>query len=210
MVWPLFATFTVKNFEDSSPDFVREMRRSFGQLRRLRWWLQAVRGGVASIEVTNIGNGWHPHLHAVLDCRFLSVRTPPPAPALAAEKKKAIYKKAAREVDQQWSLCCGRAGGIKVKRAFVDPANPQNSISREVFKYSVKGSDLVECEGSVSQLIRQLDNCRLMTSFGTMYGRLREFDQPKNPMGCECCGATAGWMPEMVYESLAKPAKKRR
>ena len=86
--WPLFVTFTVRNYEDLEVDVVRHMRRSFGKLRRLRWWLKCVTGGIAGIEVTNTGKGWHPHLHAVLDARWLAVHSARPCAAQVPHSKK--------------------------------------------------------------------------------------------------------------------------
>ena len=85
--WPLFLTLTMKNVDDLSFGAVRDLRRSFGKMRHQKWWKKNVKGGVAAIEVTNIGNGWHPHLHAVIDCRFLSVKEREPYPDWSREEK---------------------------------------------------------------------------------------------------------------------------
>lgn len=194
--WPLFVTLTVKNCPEASFDFVRQLRRSFGKLRRLRWWLKAVKGGVAGFEVTNTGKGWHPHCHTLLDCRWLGVTCHAPPRAASAEKKKQAFKRAAREVAEQWSLCTGQPSSVKIKRAYARGDGSNDSISTEIIKYSVKGSDLIDCPDPISPVLRMLDATRLLTSFGTAYGRLRDWDQVKRPTRCENCGNPGQWIAE--------------
>src|SRR5204862_1110655 len=79
MRWPMHLTLTVRNVaDDDDHDFVRRLRRNFGKLRHRKIWKNNVTGGVAGIEVTNKGKGWHPHLHALIDCRWLAIDTPAP------------------------------------------------------------------------------------------------------------------------------------
>lgn len=76
-------------------------------------------GAVWSYEVTNIGNGWHPHLHAVV----VSQR-PVDQDALAAE----------------WRGITGDSFIVDV-RPFSEAQEPADAFC-EVFKYAVKFSDL--------------------------------------------------------------------
>lgn len=196
--WPLFVTLTVKNHDESSFDFVREIRRAFGRLRRLRWFKKSVLGGIASIEVTNIGNGWHPHIHALLDCKWFAVTQTQPGPGSSKEKWNRACKVAAKEVAEQWEICCRRKASMKVRRVWkMDQANDK-PIAHEVLKYSVKGSDLIECEDKIAPVIRMLDSCRLVTSWGTMYGHPSLKRPTTKGAACERCGAVGEWMPEQV------------
>lgn len=166
MRWPLFVTLTMKNVADLSSGGVRKLRRSFGKLRHRKLWKSCVRGGVAAVEVTNIGNGWHPHLHAVVDCQWLASKTPPPQRRDSVERKKELFKLAAIELEAAWSKCLGQeTSSVKVKRASRD------TIAREVCKYTVKCEDLVLAEGRIGDLIRALDSCRLLTTFGQAHGQ---------------------------------------
>lgn len=168
MRFPLFVTLTMANVEDLDGGAVRKLRRAFGKLRHKRIWKDRVRGGVACIEVTNIGNGWHPHLHAVIDCRWLAIKTPAPRNGEALSLRRAKYKAAAAEFSEAWAKCLGQTmASVKVKRAEAD------EICREVVKYSVKGSDLLECVEPIGDLIRCLEMTRLMTTFGTLFGHGR-------------------------------------
>lgn len=187
---PLFLTLTCQNYSSLTPDPIRAMRRAFGKLRRLRWWKRCVRGGVAAMEITNRGKGWHPHIHAVLDAHWLSVTTMAPSPRDAIEVRRAKQKASAREVGEQWKLCIDRPASVKVSRVYRDPNNPRETIGVELLKYAVKGSDLVECEEPIAPLIRLLDTTRLITTFGTCF-RLGKIEGEEEKQGCGCpeCGA---------------------
>lgn len=200
--WPLFVTFTVQNYDESSFDFVRHVRRSFGKLRRLRWWKRCVTGGIASIEVTNKGRGWHPHVHALIDSKWLSVTVPQPRPRSPKAVWTAAGKRSAAEVGEQWELCCGRNASVKVRRVFGMDQRNSKPITMEVLKYSVKGSDLVDCPDAIAPLIRMMDGCRLVTSWGTMYGH-QALKRPKG-VGLECnqCGAIGEWLPDSVVDRM--------
>lgn len=163
--WPLFITLTVKNCDDLNKAEMRKLRRGFGKLRHRKFWREKVKGGVAGFEVTNIGNGWHPHLHAVLDCRWLAHGVIEPRPFWSREEKKKQFQLAADSVQKVWSRIMGHEStSIKIKRA--DPVG----ILKEVVKYSIKGSDLATCEGPISQLIDAIDGTRMLTTFGSVFG----------------------------------------
>ena len=186
MEWPLFVTFTVKNFDptDTKFLFVRKVRSAFTRFRRLRWWKRAVKGGVASIEVTNRGNGWHPHIHALIDCRWLAVTVPSPRVGGQVSIKEA-GKKACSEVAQQWEMCVDRKASVKVRRVFEDRAEGIKGAVRECLKYSVKGSDLCEVKTAIGPLIRQLASTRLVVSWGSLY-RHSAVKRKKISLPCEC------------------------
>jgi len=202
--WPLFVTFTVENYDEHTFDFVRHVRRSFGKLRRLRWWKRCVVGGIASIETTNKGRGWHPHVHALIDCKWLAVTTPQPSPRATKDQWKKAMKASASEVGEQWKLCCGRNASVKVRRVWGADQRSAKPITMEVLKYSVKGSDLLECDEEIAPLIRMMDGCRLVTSWGTMYGH-PALKRPRTPgIECDRCHAIGEWLPDEVIDRLCK------
>jgi Replication protein len=200
MKWPLFLTLTMANVEDLSFDAVRQLRRAFGKLRHRKLWSQNVAGGVASIEVTNIGNGWHPHLHAVIDAEWLAWKTPKPKRTDSRSRKEKLYKMAGQELAKVWARCLGaERGNIKIKRVS-DP-----DVTKEVLKYSVKASDLVECEGKVGDLIRCLEASRLVTTFGTFFGRKWEEETAeKAPEICDRCFGECCWLPAELSEAIMR------
>lgn len=196
--WPLFVTLTTQNFEDSEKDFLREIRKSFGRLRRLRWFRACVSGGVASIEVTNTGNGWHPHVHALLDAKWFSVTTKQPGPRASRDQWRKRGRQTATEIAEQWSLCLRRPGSVKIRRVWEGPEKDARPVTTEVLKYSVKGSDLLECEDAIAPVIRMLDRCRLVTSWGSMYGHPAAKRPRSCGLPCGNCGGMGTWLPEHV------------
>jgi hypothetical protein len=200
MKWPLFLTLTMRNVDDLSQDAVRKLRRAFGKLRNRKLWKAHVRGGAASIEVTNIGNGWHPHLHAILDCEWLAWRTPKPKATDSRARKVRLCELAARELEKVWSRCLGQTmSSVKVKRT------NGADVVQEVMKYSVKGSDLVESPDPVAPVIRCLEATRLVTTFGTLFGKrlIKAEESERPPLMCKC-GASGMFLPAEVVERMAK------
>lgn len=200
MKWPLFVTLTMKNVDDLSFDAVRKLRRAFGKLRQRKLWKAHVLGGAASIEVTNIGNGWHPHLHAILDCEWLAWKTPKPKASDSRDRKMKLCEKAGAELERVWSKCLGQASSsVAVKRTCGE------DVVQEVMKYSVKGSDLVDSPDNVAPLIRCLEATRLVTTFGSLFGKklLRADDSERPPLMCKC-GASGMFLPEELVARLAR------
>lgn len=200
MKWPLFVTLTMRNVDDLSQDAVRKLRRAFGKLRNRKLWKAHVKGGAASIEVTNIGNGWHPHLHAILDCEWLAWKTPKPKATDSRARKLQLCEKAAQELERVWSRCLNQTtASVKVKRT------NEVDVVQEVLKYSVKGSDLVESPDPVAPIIRCLEATRLVTTFGTLFGKklIQAPEEERAPLMCKC-GSTGCLMPTEVVDRLAK------
>jgi hypothetical protein len=115
MKWPLLVTLTMPHSADSSdPSDVRKLRRALGKLRRLRWFKRSVSGGITSIEVTCGDNGWHPHAHMLIDCRWMAVTVPEPDYRTSKDKFKSAFKRARKEVAEQWALCLGETTRLQV------------------------------------------------------------------------------------------------
>ena len=214
MQWPLFVTLTRPNLKTLTLEDIRHMRRAYRRMRQRVWWERAVVGGVASLEVTNTGKGWHPHIHSVIDCRWLAVKTPMPRPF---DTRKAIVSKlkaAAKEVGAAWADAMGLPRAtVHVKRAYTDrtlkdgdPAN--QSIAIEVLKYSVKPSDLIECAEPVGDLLRLLGAARLVSSFGSCYGvKLGDEERKYEPAACDC-GVIGAWLPDSIVDRIAGVPRK--
>jgi hypothetical protein len=208
--WPLFITLTRVNTEDLTPASMRDLRRSFGKLRKQKFWAENVKGGIAAFEVTNIGHGWHPHLHAVIDCKWLSVKTPAPRRHEPKNIVQAKFRSAAKELEQAWAKLLGQQmAAIKIKRCSAE------TITREVIKYTVKGSDLIESKGSPGDLIRAIEGTRLLTTFGSAHGQVRRLlgDEEKNELTpkeekiiqtkseAACCNR-ACCIPESIFDAV--------
>lgn len=164
MRWPMLVTLTMPHSIDTScPSDVRRLRRALGKLRRLRWFKRAVRGGITSIEVTGGANGWHPHAHMLIDCRWFSVQVPEPRKGLSRDGLKKVFKAARAEVADQWALCLheDRRLQVSISRARPDAA-------REVLKYAVKPTELADSPLPLAPLLRILSVSRLVSAFGSV------------------------------------------
>lgn len=180
--WPLFVTLTTKNYDEPS---VRPLRKAWGKLRRLRWFRRCVLGGVAGFEMTNTGKGWHWHIHALLDCEWFAVSAEKPARNAPADLWKARGKTAAKEVGEQWTLCTGRPSSVKVRRVWTCDDGDVTKACMEVLKYSVTAASLLESPEPIAPALRLMDGTRLVTSFGTFFGKGTK--RKKNaPQVCPC------------------------
>jgi hypothetical protein len=205
MKWPLFITLTVENVEDAGIPFVRKLRRDFGRLRHRKIWTQNVVGGVASIEVTNKGHGWHPHLHALIDCEWLATTTARPQWGSSKREWQRKCKSAHREFVTIWKKVTKSNHGVSwITRAKSrNGRNPGESVAREVLKYSVKGSHLAESPDPIGPLIHQLRATRLTTSFGSLFGKnLLRADDDRPPVLCESCGQKPEWIPQPIADAM--------
>lgn len=145
---PKHVVLTIRNVPQLLPEHVDEFKGFWSKLRR-RKFARGWRGGFYSLEVTNEGRGWHLHLHALIDARWID----------------------AAELARQWSDCCRGFGNIvKVK-----DAREQNYLA-EVTKYAVKGSQLAEwTPADIVQFITAFAGKRTFGVFGTLYGKRTEF-----------------------------------
>jgi len=67
-------TLTLHSTTEPLADLIKKLYVSFRKLRRLPWWTDRVTGGAAFLEVkwNDDKQRWHPHLHCILDGRYLS------------------------------------------------------------------------------------------------------------------------------------------
>jgi hypothetical protein len=203
MQWPLFVTLTVENVKDARTPFVRKLRRDLGKLRHSKLWKKNVRGGVAAIEVTNKGRGWHPHLHALIDCRWLALKTPRPQAGESRDSVKQKCRAAKRELTNQWKRTTKEKHGV----CWIQRADGE-TCAREVLKYSIKGSELAEFPDRIGPIIHQLRATRLTTSFGSLFGKLRIIDPtPAAKIRCEECGEVPEWMTLETVDRLRRKTK---
>lgn len=151
---PFLVTFTVKNGPDLA-ERQAHLQESLKRLhnRRRHWfkgskgakWTESARaaGAVWSYEVTNKGNGWHPHAHAVWMCSVA-----PDKYALQAE----------------WQAITGDSFMVDVRPIEGDPVEG----FCEVFKYAMKFSELGLAQNV--EAYQTLRGRRLVGSFGVFRG----------------------------------------
>lgn len=161
---PKHVVLTARNTDTITKAHVLAFKEAFARLRRrklARNWI----GGFYSLEVTNEGRGWHLHLHALINARFIDSR------ALA----------------QLWAELIGQTFAI-VK--VIDAR--EKSYLQEVTKYAVKGTELATWSGTdIAALFDAFDGVRTFGVFGSLYSKRTEFaDYLKQLHGdapaCEC------------------------
>ena len=64
-------TVSLPNTKELLPG-VEALVRSFSRLRRSALWKRSIRGGVYVIEITGKPGSWHPHIHALVEQKFIS------------------------------------------------------------------------------------------------------------------------------------------
>ena len=199
--WPLFVTLTMGNSTD--PDCLSFIKKSWSKFRRRKLIREKVKGGVATFEITNKGRGWHPHIHAIMDCRWLSLHTPEPLRRDPAELVKHKCELAQKELSGLW------ADQIKQDIAVVDVRRVYDSgrIVREVLKYAMKGTDLIDSPDPIAPLLRSIKGTRMLAGWGSMHP-MPTLDEEESPtLACESCKSEKTYLPEDVVKFITRPAR---
>lgn len=198
MKWPLFITLSRANSDD--PETVREFRREWSKMRRRKIVAGKILGGVCGLEITNIGNGWHPHLHAIVDCRWLAIHTPEPHWSDSPEVVKSKCQHAQAELAWLWGNVCKQENSL----VWITRVKNDSALVYSL-AYSVKGSDLLASPDPLGPLLRVLKKTRLVSAFGSLHGLTKTMDADERPaMVCECCGLEKTICPTAVIYSLAR------
>lgn len=161
---PKHVVLTVKNFPRLTRQSVKLFKDCFSKLRR-RQFASNWQGGFYSLEVTNEGEGWHLHLHALIDARWID----------------------AGKLSQEWAKIVGQDFAIvKVKDCRA------GDYLREVTKYAVKGSTLAGWTGEqIADFVRAFDGVRTFGVFGSLYGQQKQWrewleESDRENRKCEC------------------------
>lgn len=145
---PKHVVLTVKNIFDLSSPHVAELKRWFSQLRR-RKFARNWKGGFYTIEITNEKKGWHLHIHALIDARWISQP----------------------ELSEQWRSITRGCGHI----VHVRDCRGTQFLS-EVSKYIVKGSSIAKwTPAQIQTFVHAFEGKRTFGVFGSLYGQRTEF-----------------------------------
>lgn len=208
MRWPMHITLTMRNvpLEEAPRGILRGLMKSFARLRRMKIWKQNVKGGVVSVEVTDKGNGLHPHLHSLIDCEWLALNTPKPHKGDDVETLRVKFKAAAQELQEAWQRCLDQdvPPSIWIRRA-------DRGAVDEVLKYALKSEDAINCTGEIAPVLRMLDAVRTVATFGSLRGlKIPDDDGP----GLTCPNGHSDWSPTppacTSYDDLDRKHKLRR
>lgn len=164
---PKHVVLTVVNTLNITGDHKRELLKWFTNLRKRKFCRNWI-GGFYSIEVTNEGRGWHLHIHALVNARYIDEM----------------------RLSEEWSSVTNGMGRI-VK---VRDARNLNYLS-EVTKYAVKGSQLAAWTGAqIVEFIEAFTGARTFGVFGDLYGKRTQFAEwfaavrdQKPPCKCGSC-----------------------
>lgn len=204
MKWPLFVTLTKRNTGD--PECIREIRADWGRMRRRKLLESKIKGGIATIEITNTGNGWHPHLHILCDCKWLALHVPAPTFADSVDVKRQKYDHARLELSALWCSV------IKQDQSIVSAlrAKPGEALAYAL-KYAIKGSDLINSQDDIAPMIRVLEKSRMISAFGDLYALDAELQDDERPKcTCKDCGEASTYMPDWVVDKLYIQSYDRR
>lgn len=204
--WPLMVTLTCKNTKDAQ-EAAEGIVKAFTKFRRVRFWADRVLGGVASFECTNRGNGWHPHLHVLCDCRWLAENTAEPRRTDSKAVQSHKLRSAQRELSQHWAAALGQTTAVvHARRAF-------GASLKETLKYNLKPAELAECKEKIAPLLRALKGKRLVIPFGSFYDLgeewKREDNERRQKAVCDSCKQPASYIPESAVKFLVGRASSR-
>ena len=147
---------------------VSNIRAAFGRWRRMKVIKNAILGGVYQIECLPKPDGWHVHLHALIEGGYLP--------------KPIAWK--------TW------AAALKIESASVNiqGAMGVTKIARYLAKYTCKPSDVAGNEARYIAMQADLTHSRLWGTFGTWHNALPKAKKP-TPRACPHCGDTTAYVP---------------
>lgn len=195
MQWPLMVVLTVRS-RAYAEESIRWLVGRFFDFRRGKWWKSCdVKGGIRGLEITWSDKGWHPHLHLLMDCRWLAYSAREPGRGASKTMIKAACEAAQHELAVKWAAHCGQENSmVWVKRT------AQDGI-KEVVKYTVKHSELLELGSKAGEVIRAMRHTRATQAWGSCYGiagELRKLEEADKPAAkCDGCERPA-WVPSAL------------
>lgn len=161
---PKHVVLTVRNYETLSKQDVKQFKQWFTKLRGLDF-AKNWKGGFYSLECTNEGKGFHVHLHALVDAKYICQQT----------------------LSIVWEhVTEGRGYIVRVYDA------RQKNYLAEVTKYAVKGSQLAQWSArDIATFIHAFDGPRKFGVFGSCYGKREQFKREmgelmKKKLECKC------------------------
>lgn len=164
MAFPKMLTLTIRRTKRDPSEVIDYLRQCWNELRADKCFSK-VKGGAYQIELKWRGDGWHIHIHAILDCPFLP--------------RQWIYT--------AWKRITGQEHvDIDIKAATTD------AEKFYVAKYAAKSADY---EGDVPQVVAWYNATkgkRLFAGFGEWYNKEPPADNSDEggefQFVCPCCG----------------------
>jgi hypothetical protein len=204
---PLFLTLTIRSTTYAA-EGICALRKAFKAFRRSVWWKRCeIAGGVCAMEITHGSGGYHPHLHILLDCAWLTVHTKRPQPWMPAAMRKELTEQAQRELTNAWARCIDQDTAI----VWVKKASEHTAM--EVLKYSVAPAELIAMGDKAAECIRAMTGNRLVVAWGSCYGHVKKWAAEDEggtvQRGVECC-ATPSLMPQLAIDRVAERVREAK
>lgn len=196
--WPLFVTLTMEN--STNPESLRKIKDGWGKLRRRKLINTKVKGGIATFEITNKGKGWHPHIHAVCDCRWLSLNVPEPLRRDSKDIVKEKTRLAQQELSSLWAEVINQPLAVVHVRRVYDP----DSVALEILKYCLKGSELVSAQDEISPMLRVLAKTRMLAGWGSLHPLPSPDEEERPALKCDKCHAEKSFLPADIVHSISR------
>jgi hypothetical protein len=205
MKWPLAVMLSVRNTASARGCFAK-LRKSFYKFRKTRFWKENVSGGIVALELTNTGQGWHPHIHCIVDCEWLSLTVPKPRRTERKHQVKAKCKAAQQELSERWATC------IKQDTAVVWANRKTGKHLEEAVKYAIKPGTLIESLDAIGDAIRAMKGTRLVGTFGNLHGLKKQWEDEEKTQHegtpCKQCNQIGTMLPTEVLDILVRQSNK--
>ena len=171
MTNPKWLTLTMERAPDLAQG-LKDIRKAFGKWRRLKDVKCLVNGGLYKIEAKPKPDGWHVHIHAIIDGAFLPVQL----------------------IWSTWKRSLGHPhGGAHIKKI------NGKLQARDFSKYAAKPEDVAEWDpAQLLEFVEAWRNVRMWQTFGKYFNFVldREINTPpENPNVCNRCGSSENWIP---------------
>lgn len=141
MKYPKLVTLTMPTWTTDPREGIAHLRQAWNQLRRSKLF-KNVRGGAYQIELIPKPNGWHIHIHALLDCPFIPYR----------------------QLFTKW----GQLIGVKVPQVDIRAAT---TVEQRAYatKHAAKGANFYANPDRVVDWYRATKGLRLFATFGEWF-----------------------------------------
>ena len=187
---PKHICLTVKNIQNLTAEHITELRGWFTKLRH-RKFARGWKGGFYSIQITKSATGWHPHIHALVEAKWIDHAA----------------------LNENWSSVTKGAGQVTCVRDCRD-----KGYLRRITSYVARGSELAAWQPSeIKDCIKAFQGHRTFGVFGSLYGMRSEFAEwiaelkQKRPR-CECGSCNVRYqresdviMADLIPDRATKP-----
>lgn len=177
--WPSHLVLTVRDVAAGGlAARVKFLKASFRRLRSRKVWRDNIRGAVACLGLTWAGD-WHPHLHVILDCRWVDA-------AALADAWRAVTGGEGEHISLGRSSA--KRGGVQGLAAELVKGT-KGDMQGLACAFRAPGGDVLLGEAAAA-----LRGVRWLEFFGAMRETARQV-KPATPAGCFCprCGAPFSW-----------------